>query len=175
MGLKRYEDYSKAVRHALNAEKNWADISQEVNHNFKRPQPQTGGNLGNSGGWNSGGQKKQRWDNRGPSQGPTYNQNLGQFQGPNQAPRNFVGQGSQQRNVQGPDHRPVCPKCGKKHFGACMTGNCFNCGNGGHFAKDCHKPPRNQNPPNQMPGTTKKDEPKKRVAGRVFAMTGEEV
>ena len=60
MCLKRYEDYSKAVKNALNVEVNEVKRPQEPNQNFKRTQPYQGGSSEDNRKGSFDAQKRQR-------------------------------------------------------------------------------------------------------------------
>ena len=115
MGLERYEDYSRAVSHALNAEAHEKRLPHDQNRNGKRTQPQQGGNPGGNGNGNPEAPKRPRGDD----------QDVGQEQG---------------NQYKGFQQRPECPKCGRRHLGVCMHGKCFNCGQKGHIHKNCPDP-----------------------------------
>ena len=128
MRLERYEDYSKAVTHALNVEVTEVKCSQEQDQNRKRVQPPQDDNQGHV--WNGYAEppKRQRWDDQGIGQGQL---------------------GYQQREFR---EKPECPQCRKRHFGICRLGKCFNCGQEGHSYKHCERPRQNLGVPNHAQG-----------------------
>ena len=53
--------------------------------------------------------------------------------------RNFKSRVKRNNEVDTPQKRPPCWKCGKLHGGECMMGTnaCYSCGKPNHMVKDC--------------------------------------
>ena len=53
--------------------------------------------------------------------------------------RNSESRVERNNEVDTPQERPPCRKCGKLHGGECMRGTnaCYSCGKPGHMVKDC--------------------------------------
>ena len=53
--------------------------------------------------------------------------------------RNFESRVERNNEVDTPQERPPCRKCGRLHGGECIMGTnaCYSCGKPGHMVKDC--------------------------------------